>query len=237
MFGQQGAGHDLQPAAAGGAPLVQPDQPPQQVPPRRTELALVLGDDPDAGTVHRVSFYGAPPQAEIETLVKRKVESALGPQAAFSLQDDQGADVVLSHTLPDGLRLHVVHEPPAAAAGPAQASVGSKRKRDAVDDTPATTPPVEPRGGGAAAARPLGEPSRARQPLPDPSGEQKAVIDAVIAGKCTSVASVAGSGKTTLMLQIARALPVGRHARIVTYNRVRPPYDRPDPLLKSSAPH
>ena len=45
------------------------------------------------------------------------------------------------------------------------------------------------------------------------------------------------SGKTTLMLQIARALPVGRHARIVTYNRVRPPYDRPDPLLKSSAPH
>ena len=25
-----------------------------------------------------------------------------------------------------------------------------KRKRDAVDDTPATTPPVEPRGGGAA---------------------------------------------------------------------------------------
>eukprot|EP01048_Picozoa_sp_COSAG05_P024777 COSAG05_NODE_5990_length_1044_cov_1.514286_1_plen_174_part_10 len=168
---------------------------PQQVPSCRTELALVLGDN--GGTVQRIAFYGAPPQAEIETQVRRKVESALGPQvsAAFSLQDDQGADVVLSHTLPDGLRLRVVpHDPhgpasaAAAAAAEPRAGVGSKRKRDAVDDTPATTPPVEPPRVGAAAGRPSGEPSRARPTLPDPSDEQKAVIDAVIEGKCTAVA-------------------------------------------------
>ncbi len=221
MLGQ-GAAHELQPVAASGALPRQAAQAPLQVSPR-TELALVLGDDGEI--VHRISFYGAPPQTEIETQVRRKVESVLGPKAgaAFSLQDDHGADVVLSHTLPDGLRLRVVPREPASHAA---AAAGFKRKRDVVDSTPATTPPVEPHvgmlGGGGAAARPLGESSRARPMLPEPSVEQKAVIDAVVEGKCTAVTSVAGSGKTTLMLQIARALPVGRHARIVTYNRVRP---------------
>lgn len=58
--------------------------------------------------------------------------------------------------------------------------------------------------------------------LPDPSAEQQAVLDAVASGRCVTVCSVAGSGKTTLMLQIAQALQQrepGRQAQIVTYNR------------------
>lgn len=199
----------------GADSAVQTGQAPQ---PRRAELTLVLDDD--AGTALRIAWFGAASQEEIETLVRRKVDSTFGSSVTFSLQDEHGADVVLSHTLPDGLRLRVVrHEANAAAAAAGAGGVGGKRKRDVAHDTPATTPPVEPRGG--AAARLLGEPNRARSALPDPSEEQQAVISVVKEGKCAAVASVAGSGKTTLMLQIARELPVGRHALIVTYNRVR----------------
>lgn len=55
--------------------------------------------------------------------------------------------------------------------------------------------------------------------LPPPSEEQQAVIDAVLSGHCVSLPSVAGSGKTTCMLQIATALPPNRTVIIITYNR------------------
>jgi hypothetical protein len=58
--------------------------------------------------------------------------------------------------------------------------------------------------------------------LPVPSTEQRVVLDAVASGGCAAVTSVAGSGKTTLMLQIAADLQrrqPGRQALIVTYNR------------------
>lgn len=55
--------------------------------------------------------------------------------------------------------------------------------------------------------------------IPSPSTEQKSAIDAVKAGKCLSILAVAGSGKTTTMLQIASSLPSHRRVTIVTYNR------------------
>jgi hypothetical protein len=58
--------------------------------------------------------------------------------------------------------------------------------------------------------------------LPAPSAEQRAVMDAVAGGHCATVCSVAGSGKTTLMLQVAQELrqrEPGRRAQILTYNR------------------
>lgn len=55
--------------------------------------------------------------------------------------------------------------------------------------------------------------------LPPPSDEQKAVIDAVLSGYCVTLPSVAGSGKTTCMLQVANALPLDRTVTIITYNR------------------
>jgi Karyopherin (importin) beta len=55
--------------------------------------------------------------------------------------------------------------------------------------------------------------------LPSPSSEQQSAIDAIQAGKCLSILAVAGSGKTTTMLQIASSLPSHRRVTIVTYNR------------------
>ena len=55
--------------------------------------------------------------------------------------------------------------------------------------------------------------------LPSPSEEQRAVIDAVNSGFCVTIPSVAGSGKTTCMLQIIASLPPHRRAIIVSYNR------------------
>ena len=54
--------------------------------------------------------------------------------------------------------------------------------------------------------------------LPAPSAEQQAVIDALFEGNCVSVPSVAGSGKTTCMLQVALQMP-DRDLTILTYNR------------------
>ena len=55
--------------------------------------------------------------------------------------------------------------------------------------------------------------------LPSPSTEQQSVIDAILSGNCVAIPSVAGSGKTTTMLQIASNLPTNRRVIIVTYNR------------------
>lgn len=55
--------------------------------------------------------------------------------------------------------------------------------------------------------------------LPLPSTEQQNAINAIRAGKCLSILAVAGSGKTTTMLQIASSLPFHRRVTIVTYNR------------------
>jgi hypothetical protein len=55
--------------------------------------------------------------------------------------------------------------------------------------------------------------------LPPPSKEQKSAIDAISSGHCVTIPSVAGSGKTTCMLQIAASLPKGKKVTIVTYNR------------------
>ncbi len=55
--------------------------------------------------------------------------------------------------------------------------------------------------------------------LPTPSDEQQEAIDAIKAGKCLTIPAVAGSGKTTTMLQIASHLPPHRRVTIVTYNR------------------
>jgi superfamily II DNA or RNA helicase len=55
--------------------------------------------------------------------------------------------------------------------------------------------------------------------LPPPSKEQKSAIDAISSGHCVTISSVAGSGKTTCILQIAASLPEGKKVTIVTYNR------------------
>jgi len=55
--------------------------------------------------------------------------------------------------------------------------------------------------------------------IPPPSTEQQSAIEAVQAGKCLSILAVAGSGKTTTMLQIASSLPCHRRVTIITYNR------------------
>eukprot|EP01052_Picozoa_sp_SAG31_P012721 SAG31_NODE_749_length_12378_cov_8.688818_6_plen_982_part_00 len=60
--------------------------------------------------------------------------------------------------------------------------------------------------------------AHARTLLPTPSEEQREVIEAVRTGHCVAVSSVAGSGKTTCMLQVAANLPE-RHVTIVSYNR------------------
>ena len=65
------------------------------------------------------------------------------------------------------------------------------------------------------AARAAVAPARS---LPVPSAEQRAVIEAVRQGDCVAVSSVAGSGKTTCMLQVAMELP-GKRVLIVAYNR------------------
>lgn len=57
------------------------------------------------------------------------------------------------------------------------------------------------------------------QLLPLPSAEQQHAIDAIKSGKCLTIPAVAGSGKTTTMLQIASKLPPHRRVTIVTYNR------------------
>eukprot|EP01051_Picozoa_sp_SAG22_P004720 SAG22_NODE_261_length_13373_cov_17.745472_2_plen_276_part_00 len=91
---------------------------------------------------------------------------------------------------------------PAGAAGPSSGGGTPASKRQ--------------RAADAGAARP------GQHRLPAPSAEQQLVLDEVGRGHCVAVCSVAGSGKTTLMLQIAKDLqrrqPV-RRARIVTYNR------------------
>ena len=55
--------------------------------------------------------------------------------------------------------------------------------------------------------------------LPPPSEEQMAVIHAINDGFCVSVSAVAGSGKTTCMLQVVSSISPYRNSVIVTYNR------------------
>uniref|UniRef100_A0A7S4QXW9 DNA helicase n=1 Tax=Ditylum brightwellii TaxID=49249 RepID=A0A7S4QXW9_9STRA len=81
-----------------------------------------------------------------------------------------------------------------------------------VDDADATTARINTNNGIIASPPP-------QSILPTPSTEQRAVINAVLEGNCVTIPSVAGSGKTTCMLQIAAALPLHRHAIIITYNR------------------
>ena len=57
------------------------------------------------------------------------------------------------------------------------------------------------------------------QVLPEPSSEQKEIIQAIGQGQCVSIQACAGSGKTTCMLQVTASLPKTRNALIVTYNR------------------
>jgi superfamily II DNA or RNA helicase len=54
--------------------------------------------------------------------------------------------------------------------------------------------------------------------VPPPSGEQRAIVAAILDGKNVRCDSVAGSGKTTTCLHVAHALPAGKTALLLTYN-------------------
>jgi hypothetical protein len=58
-----------------------------------------------------------------------------------------------------------------------------------------------------------------REVLPDPSLEQREIMEAIHANHCVTVRACAGSGKTTCMLQVAASLPPSRRVLIITYNR------------------
>jgi hypothetical protein len=92
----------------------------------------------------------------------------------------------------------------AACSAPAPAWVARSLPAAARSSQPASVPRVH-----------LQTPARA---LPHPSHEQQEVIKAVRMGHCVAVSSVAGSGKTTCMLQVATSLP-DRYVTIVAYNR------------------
>src|SRR3972149_8481197 len=57
-----------------------------------------------------------------------------------------------------------------------------------------------------------------RIPIKDPSEEQQTIIDDVSNGCSVIINAVPGSGKTTTILQIAKALP-DKKVTLVTYNR------------------
>lgn len=61
--------------------------------------------------------------------------------------------------------------------------------------------------------------AKRHQVLPEPSPEQKDIIQAVGEDRCVTIRACAGSGKTTCMLQVAASLPEWRQALIITYNR------------------
>ena len=80
--------------------------------------------------------------------------------------------------------------------------------------------PEPPPGGdgGQADNREEADHRAAALELPTPCDEQQAVVDALKNGHCVAVPSVAGSGKTTTMLQAASQL-CDRKVTIITYNR------------------